>query len=283
MAWRAAGRNGLGRLNERLVRDPENQGLRAAMMGQLGRVLQTASGREVVNALASARTKVRLVPVPGAQPYDPHRLTFPNTRFRPDDFPSGRDGRGSGGQVLTDPRQEKALYSASQGDVWREGRQDVLLMHELVHAYRASAGRLKDKVRAQWSHFAADDDNRDAYWSELAEDAKAQGLRRRHQTSLEELDTVGLGLGVRANPNHPLRFLPGVSENWYRVERHLIGKHSAAGAVAGDRRMALRGAYGGWDASYAYPKGRLEAKLNATPWSRNQPWTDRGSEEDTET
>ncbi|MCE9578715.1 MAG: type III secretion system effector protein [Deltaproteobacteria bacterium] len=187
---------------------------RRDMMGQLGRILQTGTGRDLLEGLAHN-------PHENAVNLRPYR----DERGRVSDTNGGSDPqyqanasdprRGTGADIGWTPWAD-AVEITSDKDAWHQQRGDVGLFHELTHAWHEVNGTLD--VRPTVGEPGLDGTMRDR-------DAGIGGWE--HQA---------VGLGRHAAD-------PGPNENRYRLERRRIGAHGGATVVPGDRGMELRQDY----------------------------------------
>jgi len=183
---------------------------RGETMGDIGNLMQTESGRELINGLAY-------------QP-DDHTTTI-NLRTdaagnrdnsnaeggsAPGSTPgSWADGVGTNAAVTYVPGADGGIVQPGRPDNWLPMRSDVTLFHELTHAHHAAYGTL-DQTQLDATNAHADDVNQ---W----------GL---------EYQAVGLG------DFHGDR----LTENTYRRERAEIGA-TGVGTRTGDVGMPQRGTY----------------------------------------
>jgi hypothetical protein len=198
--------------------DEEAAQYRRDMMAQMGRVMQTGTGRELIDALAH-NPEGHAVQL-GAFRDDTGALDMTNAEAQPtDEAGAGTAGTGSATRVGINPGQD--VYNVGRGtDAWDRTRGDVVLFHELSHAYHQVHGTEDQSGVVQPGEQGLNGSTRDADRGDIQ--------RWEHQA---------VGLGLHAGDTTP-------NENRYRSERNLIGLIGAQGALADDRDMAQRGAYG---------------------------------------
>jgi hypothetical protein len=189
---------------------------RRNLMGQLGRILQTGTGRALVDELA----------------HNEHGHDVNFQRYRD---ASGREVRNDATAMwgsradAEDPRKgTDSTVSINPGvddyvvgrptDAWRHQRGDVALFHELTHALHEVNGTLDPRG-------AVEEEGLDHSWRDLSSVEPIAGYE--HQA-------VGLGRHRRDR---------GPNENRYRRERASIGAHGGDTVVPGDVGMAQRTDY----------------------------------------
>ncbi len=191
----------------------------ADMMGQFGRILQTDSGRELVNDLAYNERGHEI----GLGAFyqndaagNPTNVIDPtNAMANPvSDANATNPAVGSGSNVQINPGVDSYSIGRST-DAWDQTRGDVVLYHELSHARHQMLGT-EDQGTVGAGETGLDGTVRD------------QGIRRwEHQA---------VGLGVFENDTGP-------NENRYRRERAEIGAASGPGVVTDDVNIPERGHY----------------------------------------
>ncbi|MCA9678169.1 MAG: hypothetical protein H6708_16030 [Kofleriaceae bacterium] len=186
------------------------------MMGQIGRILQTGTGREMIDGLAH-------------NPLD-HDLTFhahrdasgaidnSNANAEPTttEADASTPGVGASVDLNINPGNDSTIVGRAT-DPWRDQRGDVTLFHEMTHA---------------WHELRGTDD--------ASGPVTAPGLggstRDADRGDIQAWEHQAVGLGAHAGDTSP-------NENSYRRERARIGAAGGAGVVPGDVGMPLRGDY----------------------------------------
>lgn len=207
------------------LKGEELEEYRRKTMTDIGRILQTDSGRELLDKTMNAKNKagenVTTVLGPAGVNPDTGKPNDPTT-VATDDKQS-KNGQGSSTSISYNPLEDVDAPIQDQGGSWgNTWRSDVALYHELVHSQHMHDGKVADSEKQ------------------------------------EEMNTVGMGSGFnpQANPYF---------ENRYRHERRMIGHedpggpYSSPAVVDGDVGMAQRdnfkGGEGGmwdWKVPYTY-------------------------------
>jgi hypothetical protein len=200
---------------------PEDaEAYKTAAMSDIADLLQTRSGRGMLDALAYQK--------------DDHKTRLYN---RPDnsnaeggadnDAPAGSwsDGTGGNASVTYVPGDAGGIVDPTATDRWLPMRSDVTLMHELTHAYHAAHGSLAQGTVG--TDIPAEDSN---------------------DVGADEMEYQAVGLGKYASDDF--------NENAYRFERMLIGGSNVGERTTGgvtDDAMPLRGNYNSHDPSTPGP------------------------------
>lgn len=189
------------------------------MMGQMGRIMQTDSGRELLNDIAYNEDGHQ-VTLGAFYQADGTTLDTTNAVANPTNEANAANGTGSGSAVQINPGVDSYSVGNPATDDWDQTRGDVILYHELSHAWNQVHGTEDQSGAVSAGEFGLDGTQRDA---------NNGGIQRwEHQA-------VGLG-------NH--RGDTGPNENRYRRERAQIGAAGGPGVVTGDVGMEQRDHYG---------------------------------------
>lgn len=190
----------------------EAERFRTDTMGDIGNLLQTDSGRELVGSLAhQPRGHTTTIQRRHASPDGAD--TDNAEGGAPDEAPEGSyaDGHGTDAFVAYVPGDQGGIIQPEASDAWLPMRSDVTLFHELVHAHHAAYGTLDQSIVEN-----APDLDADTY-----------GL---------EYQAVGLGDWYDDK----------LTENTYRMERNAIGvanQGERTGGGVADDDIARRTSY----------------------------------------
>ncbi len=195
--------------------DDDASAFRSETMGDIGNLLQTESGRSLVNGLAyqpDDHTTTLNLRTDASGARDNSNATG---GAAPGSTPgSWAGGTGTNAAVTYVPGDEGGIVaSGGATDAWLPMRSDVTLFHEMVHAHHAAYGTLDQTVLG----------GADAH----ADDVGQNGM---------EYQAVGLG-GWAGDP---------LSENTYRQERNQIGASNVGERTTGgvsDDDIAHRNTY----------------------------------------
>ena len=184
-------------------------------MGNVGRILQTEDGRQLIDGVANNEkghdVNIRNNPNIDAQGADPTNLE------------DAANGKGSGGTVTVDPSRDGT--AGGPGDAWRKMRSDVTLFHELAHTYHQVRGD-EDHSGNVGPGLNGSDRDQIMYGPDMP-------LEERQKGSWEQ---QAVGIGHHEGDS--------ITENSYRRQRAEIGA-TGKGAVAGDAGMPQRTDYSG--------------------------------------
>lgn len=228
------GRGGLQFADSAEGRDTRYRG---DTMRELGRILQTETGRDLVGDLQHQRDNLTVTYLAGhASAPDTRRMVSAERR------PDGSRGTGSDASITNGHLFERHL-PGSEADRDLPGlRSDVALYHELVHAGHAVHGDTRG-----WDLNRADFARVDGSARQAAGDPTDYSVVSREVEGLppgrgaEELSASGLGSRGLGHDYFDPRF----NENRYRRERNRIGQ-DGRGAVTGsqsDRDLPQRRRY----------------------------------------
>ncbi len=194
------------------------------MMGQFGRIMQTESGRGLVNDIAYNESGHQVTLGAFYQndaAGNPTNVLDPtNAVANPtNDANAANPAVGSGSAVQINPGVDS--YNIGRNtDAWDQTRGDVVLYHELSHAWNQVHGTEDQSGAVSAGEAGLDGTERDANRGDIQ--------RWEHQA---------VGLGRHRNDAGP-------NENRYRRERAEIGAAGGPGVVEGDVNMPERGHYG---------------------------------------
>jgi hypothetical protein len=214
----------------------ERDNYRGAAMNDLTRIMQTESGRELVNGLADnqdERGRHRVTRIGGNHDGHYHgeqadAADDPHYRsLHPED---AYDHDGSDTNVYYHPGRTENVRSdpTEDGMPWETIRSDVALYHELTHAHHATHGTLAEGTVTEQSLREDGVDFSINGWQEPMNDLNPH-------LPVEQAEHQAVGLGRYANNS--------LSENVYRRQRAQIGRLGTRGAVAGDEDMTVRPSY----------------------------------------
>lgn len=196
---------------------------RRNMMTQFGRILQTDSGRGLVNDIAynedGHQVTLGAFYQEDAAGNPTNVLDPTNAVANPTNEPNAANGTGSGSAVQFNPGVESYNIGAAT-DPWNATRSDVVLYHELSHAWNQVHGTEDQSGAVMPGEAGLDGTERDA-----------------NDGSIQRWEHQAVGLGNHANTTGP-------SENRYRRERAEIGAAGGPGIVDGDVGMPTRDHYG---------------------------------------
>lgn len=191
-------------LNTAGMSPSEAERFRGETMGDIGNLLQTDAGRELVGSLANQpRGHTTRISQRAARPDE--ASTANAEGGAPGDAPVGSwaDGRGTDAFVDYVPGDQGGIIKPEANDAWLPMRSDVTLFHEMVHAHHAAYGTLDQSIIENGQDL----------------DTNTYGL---------EYQAVGLGDWYDAR----------LTENTYRMERNAIGDANrgerTTGGVADD-------------------------------------------------
>ncbi|MFN0246303.1 MAG: M91 family zinc metallopeptidase [Kofleriaceae bacterium] len=182
------------------------------VMGDIGNLLQTNVGRELVGNLANQKDdrKTRIEP----------RLVFgelDRSRASGGGDPAATTGSpidkvGMDAQIRYVPGDDGGVDVDSK-QKWMPMRSDITLFHELTHAYRATLGTFED------------------------DELKKKELVHKKDDGAKKDEYAAIGLGAHANDS--------LTENAYRAERAKIGDGVGARTTGGvaDKDIVLRDRY----------------------------------------
>lgn len=175
---------------------PEEQAqYRRDMMGQMGRIMQTRSGRELLDGLAHNKGGHQVNLGRWSDPTDPE-----NASANPvNEANASRRGVGTSVDVSINPERDN-YHIGRNTDAWNATRGDVVLFHELTHALHQVRG-----TEDQSGKVTRREDRRDA------------------NQNIERWEHQAVGLGRHRRDRTP-------NENAYRRERAQIGA-SGTGAI----------------------------------------------------
>ncbi len=197
-------------LNTAGMSDEDAARFRGETMGDIGNLLQTESGRDLINGLAyqpdDHTTTINLRTDAAGNRDNSNAEGGATAAAAPG---SWADGVGTNAEVNYVPGPDGGIVQPGRPDNWLPMRSDVTLFHELTHAHHAAYGTM-DQTTLDATNAHADDVNQ-------------MGL---------EYQAVGLG---DYHGDH-------MSENSYRAERAAIGA-TGVGTRTGDVEMPQRGTY----------------------------------------
>lgn len=193
------------------------------MMTQMGRIMQTDSGRGLLNDIAynedGNQVTLGAYYQTDAAGNPTTTLDTTNAEANPMNNANAANGTGSGSRVTINPGVDNYSIGAP-GDAWDNTRGDVVLYHELSHAWNQVHGTEDQSGAVAAGETGLDGTQRDAN--------DPGGIQRwEHQA---------VGLGNHQNDTGP-------NENRYRRERAQLGAAGGPGIVAGDVNMPERGHY----------------------------------------
>lgn len=183
------------RFNTDGMTEDEARDFRSASMGDIGNLLQTESGRDLIGGLAY-------------QP-DDHTTTInlradnSNAEGGADDHAapgSWADGHGTNAEIDYVPGDAGGIVQPTMEDEWLPMRSDVTLFHELTHAHHAAYGTM-DQTTLDGTNAHADD------------------------VGQAGLEYQAVGLGDFAGDH--------LTENTYRAERAAIGRSGVGARTTG--------------------------------------------------
>lgn len=204
-----------------------NQAYRDGAMGDMANLMQTPAGRQMLGQLANntaGEKDAKGNPVHHTTTLRPYLKNGVPDTSNSDEFPvdsAGKGTMGTPGEVNTTNgtgsntvvRYNPGVNVAPPGatDPWWPARSDVILMHEMTHAYHDARGTTNNTPVQVGDGPGA---------------AGSQPMRYEHQAA---------GLGLYNNAP--------VSENAYRAQRALIGAAGGQGVQPGDVGMPHRDVY----------------------------------------
>ena len=205
------------------------------MMNQFGRVMQTDSGRQLVNDIAYNERNHQVTlgayyqtDAAGNQVLDAAGnpvLDTTNAEANPhNEANAANSAAGSGSDVRINPGVDRYNVGHSS-DAWNQTRGDVVLYHELSHARHQVLGTEDQSGAVGPGEVGADGTARDGA-------TNAAGT-----TNIQRWEHQAVGLGNHLNDTGP-------NENRYRRERAEIGATGGPGVVEGDVNMPQRDHYG---------------------------------------
>jgi hypothetical protein len=195
-----------------LADDKSQDKYKRDFMGNVGRILQTEDGRQLIDGVAHNEK--------GYNVEIQNQRDLNNQSAEPNSLTDAANHTGTGSTVMVDPSRDGTVGEAT--DPWHKERSDVTLFHELTHTYHQLRGDedhsgevgpgLNGSTRDQDNYGGIPNDQRqDVSWEQQA-----------------------VGIGNHAGES--------INENSYRRQRAEIGA-SGTGAVAGDVNMPQRGDY----------------------------------------
>lgn len=187
------------------------------MMGQIGRIMQTGTGRTMIDGLAHN-------PLGHDVTFHAHRdasgaIDPTNANADPvtNEHDASTPGVGASVNLNINPGVDHTNVGRAT-DPWNDQRGDVTLLHEMTHA---------------WHELRGTDDASGV----VTQPGLGGSTRDADRGDIQSWEHQAVGLGAHAADTTP-------NENNYRRERAAIGKAGGPGVVAGDVGMALRGDYG---------------------------------------
>ncbi len=211
---------GQGNLHDNLDGSPEDYAQRDHdLNGQLGRIMQTGSGRRLLDGIGNspmadannALGGVRMVPNMDAA----GKKVTDNASSEALDPAAAEDPHhGSAVKLAFNPEVEH--YDVGR-EPWANIRSDVVMFHEMTHAYHQMHG---------------------TYDSSAVAEPGLGGSMKDSQSQIERGEHQAVGLGAYQYDKFNLP-----TENSYRAERAMIGAHARRGVVDGDVDMPLRTNY----------------------------------------
>ena len=194
---------GVGEMNQ-----PDQDQYRRDTMGQMGRILQTETGREMSDGLAHN-------PLGHALTFHAHRNAAgaldnnaANTEPTTNETDASTPGVGADVDMNINPTVDY------HGAGWRERRGDVIMFHEMTHAYHELRGT---------------DDNSGI----VTGPGLGGSMHDANLGNVQSWEHQAVGIGTHEHDTTP-------NENAYRAERARIGAHGGATVVPGDVGMPQR-------------------------------------------
>lgn len=206
--------------------DPADaEAYREGAMTDIGRILQTRSGRDLIGQLSDnqdADGNHRITRIAGNDP-DPQNA---HASGNPGDVGTHEHpGAGGDSTVTYNPGSVwQPLPGSTHGEPWMPMRSDVQLFHELTHSLHQTHGTLADGTVTNAGLDAAG--------------VPAGDLSRRDAGDIDRAEHQAVGIGEFGDAS--------ISENEYRRARMRIagGGVGVVGGVGGDEDMQLRETYG---------------------------------------
>ncbi len=203
--------------------DKTDQKYRDGAMNDMARMMQTSSGRQLLDTLANNTAGEK-----DAKGNPVHHTTTLQPFLKKDGTPdtSNSDELGldvknhadeNGTGVNTRVRYNPGLDVGNGKQPWWPGRSDVILMHEMTHAYYDTQGTTDNGM--------VDPKTGDG----------VKGNIGAYKNTLHRYEHQAAGMGHYENAP--------ISENKYRDERRLMGDAKAPGSIPGDAGMAHRDYY----------------------------------------
>jgi hypothetical protein len=196
--------------------DADQDQYRRDMMGQMGRIMQTGTGRELIDGLAHNPLGHDLTMHAHRDSTGALDMTNANAEPVTGETDASTPGVGSAVDLNINPSNDHTVVSRAT-DPWADQRGDVTLFHEMTHA---------------WHELRGTDD--------ASGPVTAPGLggstRDADRGDIQAWEHQAVGIGSHAADTSP-------NENSYRRARALIGAHGGPTVVPGDVGMAQRGDY----------------------------------------
>ncbi|MCB9677221.1 MAG: hypothetical protein H6737_19035 [Alphaproteobacteria bacterium] len=128
------------------LKGEELEAFKKGTMNDLGRILQTESGREMLKEMMHAKDKDgNALKTQIKRSADPNK---PETEAH--DLKKAQNGTGSGATIEYRPGEHVDAEIQDQGGSWGNGwRSDVALYHELAHAHHMQTGELSENVKTE--------------------------------------------------------------------------------------------------------------------------------------